>query len=216
MDTCASKGISTVAAKEGTCVRDDSSFGRHTTFNVVDSGHALQMPGFDARLLASVVGHTTVFGPALNSTDYPNGDGLVVSLELSVTNTGSAPLEFDQTGTDVDILIPPTDNPAQEFARPQVPYPAGAPGPQLDQEGAISAGQSLSGWVSFVAPIWATPRLTARPADLELYRPGHDNQGYVGQIRLWKAATRTGQAAIGFRPAAGTPGAAFPAAKSGG
>lgn len=108
------------------------------------------------------------------------------------------PLEFDQTATDVDLLIPPTSDPRDEFAEPQILYPQGAPNPQIAQEGAVPPGGTSRGWVSVVAPAWATPRLTARPADLELYRPGH-HKGYVGDIRLWKGATPAGQAAITLR-----------------
>ena len=100
------------------------------TFNVVNAGDVLHMPGYDAQLLASDLTTTAVVGPAVNSTDYPGGRGLLVSFEISVTNQGTVPLEFDQTATDIDLLIPPTSDPRDEFSRPQIPYPQGAPSPQ--------------------------------------------------------------------------------------
>lgn len=195
LDTCATNGMNGDAGKEGTCVAYDSSFGGRTTFNVVNSGHTLHMPGYAARLLAATYSPTHVTGPLANSPDYPNQQGLLVSLEVWIHNAGPSPLEFDQDGGDVDLMIAPASSLATFFARPQVPYPEGAPNPQLDQEGAIPAAGTATGWVSFVAPLWAQSRLNSSPTDLEFLRRA---PGYVGRIRLWKAATPAGAAAMSF------------------
>jgi hypothetical protein len=192
VDTCWNDN----AGKEGTCVAYDSSFGGRTTFNVVNSGHTLHMPGYDARLLGSTFSPTHVAGPLSDSPDYPNQQGLLVSLDVMIHNTGSAPLDFDQDASDVDLMIAPASNLATFFSRPQVPYPEGAPNPQLDQEGAIPAEGTTAGWVSFVAPLWAENRLNSPPTDLEFLRR---TPGYVGRIRLWKATTPAGEAAMRFR-----------------
>ncbi len=48
-NTCLAKGIVT-AGQEGICHRDANLFGAGVTFNVVDAGHVLHMPGYDAQL----------------------------------------------------------------------------------------------------------------------------------------------------------------------
>ena len=186
---------------EGVCVAYDPSFGGRTVFNVVDSGHTLKMPGYDAQLLASAMTRTHVFGALANSPDYPDQQGFLVSEKVAITNTTSTPLEFDQGGQDVDLMLAPSGT-ATPFARPQVPYPSRAPGPQLDQQGSIPAGTTAIGWVSFVVPLWAQTRLNSPPTDLEFFRPDHEDQGYVGRIRLWDAATPAGRAAVQFHPPA--------------
>lgn len=198
-DTCVTKGISTSPGREGICTRFDSSYGGPTTFNVVDSGHVLKMPGYDARLMASVITPTPIIGvppTAANAHDYPNGHGMLVSFELLVTNEQPVPVEFDQGAQDTDLGIA-TQNPANGFARPQVPYPGtNAPAPQLDEEGSIPPHGTSTGWISFIVPVWAPPLLNARGTDLEL--DPIDSMPYVGQIRLWKAANLAGRAAIRF------------------
>jgi len=194
-DSCAAAGISTLAAREGTCTRDVGAFGGTTVYTVVNSGHLLRMPGYDARLLGSTLSQTHVYGPVVNATDYPGGEGLLVSFEVAVTNGHATPLSFDATGQDVDLFLSsPGDT---MLGRPQVLHPVGAPYPQLALEGAIPATQTVTGWVSFVAPLWARPWLNARASDLEFYRPGNED-GYVGQIRLWKWANAQGRAAVAF------------------
>ena len=203
-DTCATDGMNGTAGKEGTCVAYDSSFGGRTTFNVVNSGHTLHMPGYDARLLGATFIRTHVAGALSKSPDYPSQQGLLVSLDLWIHNTQSSPIEFDQDAADVDLMIAPASSSPMFLSRPQVPYPEGAPGPQLDQEGARPAEGTTAGWVSFVAPLWAQTRLNSPPTDLEFLRR---TPGYVGRIRLWKAATAIGEAAMSFHETPPLPGA---------
>jgi hypothetical protein len=186
------------SGKEGICTADNPSFGGPTVFNVVNSGHTLHMPGYDARLLNSAYWETRVTGPLAGSPDYPKGQGLFISFDVSIHNTGSVPLEFDQDAAAIDLLIAPTPSSSMYIGRPQIPYPDGAPGPQLDQEGAIPAGGTASGWVSFTAPLWERSRLNSPPTDLEFFRAYDPRQGYVGRIRLWKAANPAGRIAMSF------------------
>jgi hypothetical protein len=190
-DTCATKGISVSGGREGICTRYDNPFPGPATYNVVDSGHVLKMPGFDARLLASVITPTSIIGvppTAANATDYPNGHGLLVSFELSITNERPTPLEFDQGGREAGLLIGTASRP-YGFTRPQATYPgANAPPPQLDEQGAIPAHGTSTGWVSFIAPVWAPKRLNAPGTDLELFPQGMHS--YVGQIGRCSAPRR--------------------------
>jgi hypothetical protein len=71
----------------------------------------------------------------------------------------------------------------------------------------IQPGQTAIGWVAFVAPQWALETLNARATDLQFLRPtshGMDSPGagYIGQIRLWKAANASGTQALANRPTA--------------
>jgi hypothetical protein len=173
--------ISTPTAREGTCVHGESLFTAGTRYVVVDRGHVLVMPEYDATLLASVVTPTRVYGPVVNATDYPGDRGWVASFEVAVTNRHAAPLAFDTTGSDSALLLAGT-----VYARPEVPYPQDAPGLSFAERGAIAPHATRAAWMSFVVPLWARAQLTARPADLELFRPGDGSWRWIGQIRLWK------------------------------
>jgi hypothetical protein len=192
-DTCASSGIATPVAREGVCVRGGGLFESTTTYNVVDSGHILHMPGYDAQLLASTSRVTTVYGS--DTVDYPGGTGLLVSYEVSITNPRTPPLLFDATARDTDLAFPDSPGVAYTGAWRQTLTPQGAPSPQLDQQGTIPAHGTVTGWLSFVVPLRLEQYLNTRPADLEFFRPGQE-RGYVGQIRLWKWATSQGEAAL--------------------
>lgn len=103
--TCASKGISTPAAREGHCLREANLFGRGVTYNVVDAGHVLRMPHLDAELLATRTQTVIIANPQRNPSFYPNGTGTLVCFELAITNHGPAPLSYDAGGADVDLLL---------------------------------------------------------------------------------------------------------------
>ena len=201
-DSCSTAGISTPAGREGTCARYQGLFGGKTIYTVVNAGHVLRMPGYDAQLLATNVHPTQVSNPQSDPGAYPNGEGMLVSLEISVANTSRAPLAFDVAGRDVDLLIDNLNDPDYSISFPDLPNAAGEPEPAIADLGPIAPNDTRAGWVSFVAPIWSQTVLHERAADLEFYRPGRE-QGYVGQIRLWKAANSAGEAAL----AVGEPGA---------
>jgi len=199
LPTCEAAQISTPAAHEGMCARGQGPLGGGTAYNVVDAGHVLHMPDYDARLLATRLNPTQVSDPQVWPSAYPGGHGTLVSFELSITSRAAAPLMFEGQGRDADLLV---DNPdgTGSVSFPDLPYPRGGPEPSLVDNAAIPPHGTAIRWVSFVAPIWVGVVLHQRAADLELYRGGDASHAYVGQIRLWKWANPTGQAALGLTP----------------
>jgi hypothetical protein len=198
-DTCAGKGISTPAGVEGSCERYDL-LGEKTTYVVVDAGHTLQMPGFEVRLLATRVAPTRVTNPSTAPSDYPDGNGMLVSMEIAVGNTGRRPMMFDTDGRTVSLLVDQLGGGEnEEVAFPDLPGAIGEPGAPIAGPEPIMPHTSRVGWVSFVAPVWVEQVLHERAADLQVTQP----QAFVGQIRLWKWADPQGAAALGVSPSLG-------------
>jgi hypothetical protein len=196
--SCDSAEIATPVAREGTCARGQSVFGGGTTYTVVDARHVLHMPGYDTELLATRVAPTIVSDPQVNPAALPNGQGMLVSFEIAITSKQAHPLVFDAYGRDVDLLLDdPADPGGPAFTWPELPNAFGEPLPSLADAGPIEPQGTTTGWVSFVAPIWAPSLLHQRASDLDFYRPG-GSSGYTGQIRLWKWATAQGEAALGM------------------
>ena len=195
-DTCASKGISTSAAREGICQRERNLFGGGVTYNVVDAGHTLSMPGYQAVLLSSSLAPITAEGPYATAALYPNHQGLLVSFEIEIANDGQGSLQLPATQV---ITVNTPDAPGSQAGNQWWPS-AGvttAPAPQLYEEAALAPGQSNVGWVSFILPPSIEPLVTARSSDLDFY-PADETHDYVGQIRLWKAANTAGNTALRF------------------
>jgi len=193
--SCSRAGISTAAGREGICTRYTSIFFGKTTYNVVDAGHVLHMPGYDAQLLITQVSETSVTDPQSDPQAYAGGKGQLVSFEISITNRGTQPLTFDTGGDDVSLLIDNEYQGDDMISFPDLPNAIGEPGQAIADESPIAPGQTVTGWVSFVAPTWATTVLNERASDLDFSSPGHQTS-YVGQIRLWKAANAQGQSAL--------------------
>jgi hypothetical protein len=192
-DTCASSPV----GAEGICQVGGNLFGGGVTYNVVDAGHVLAMPGYRARLLSAALEPIRANGPYATAALYPNHLGLLVSFEVEVTNDGHQPLQLP-VGRVITAQIPdapgsPEGN--QWFASAGATT---APLPQLYTEPSLPPGRSNVGWVSFVLPPSIRPRLKFRLSDLEFY-PADANHDYVGRIRLWKAANAAGNAALQFR-----------------
>jgi hypothetical protein len=205
--TCASKGISTPAAREGRCLREANLFGSGVTYNVVDAGHILRMPGLTAELLATKTQAVIITDPQRNPSFYPHGTGTLVCFEVSITNHGPAPLSYDAGGTDVDLLLQGTRSPSDSYELPDMPGVGHEPIPALADQPPIQPGQTTIGWVAFDAPQWAPETLTTRASDLEFRLPTNGNasepgDAYVGQIRLWKAANAAGARALADEPTA--------------
>lgn len=191
-DTCASSGISTGPYREGVCVRGSRLFGE-TTYNVVDSGHTLVMPGYDATLLSSA--DRVILPPEKVGILKKGSPDVLVSYEVSITNTGSVPLRFDATNRDADLLLQDPSATSEWTAWRQVRTSEGAPTPQIDDEAPLPRGESETGWMSFLIPLSSQAELVTNFADLEFYRPGHE-PGYTGQIRLWRSANQQGEEAL--------------------
>ena len=196
-DTCVSKGIATAAAREGICQRGGNLFGGGVTYNVINAGHTLTMPGYQARLLSSSLAPVTADGPNATAALYPDHQGLLVSFEIEVTNDSHGSLQLPVTqGIAAEIPASPGSEEGNQWW-PSVGATS-APAPQLAAEAPLAPEQSNIGWVSFVLPPSIEPLLRARLSDLEFY-PADQDHSYVGQIRLWKAANAAGNTALQFR-----------------
>jgi hypothetical protein len=200
LPTCAAAQISTSVAAEGKCAVGAGLFGGGTTVAVVDSGHVLRMPGYDAELLATSVIPFRVSNPESHPAAYPDGHGLLVSFFISVVNTSARPITFDAGGHDTNLLIDYFGTAGRMWSMPELPNAPGEPGTSIADAGPIAPRSEVGGWVSFVAPIWARSVLHSRAADLRLFPAGHTAENYVGVIRLWKWATTNGEAAAGLTP----------------
>jgi hypothetical protein len=194
LPNCSTGGFSTAAGREGRCSRYDGLFSS-TEYNVVDRGHTLNMPEYDARLVASQFSPTRISGTSVDEARYPGRRALLVSEELTITNTSSRPLQFGSgphagapfypAHPQMQLLVPVEPGRNLEDVYIELVDANGAPGPSLTSQPPMPAHASVSGWVSFVVPVAAIGLLAARPADLDFARVGHPG-GYVGQIRLWK------------------------------
>ena len=151
-DTCVTKGISTVAARQGICQRGANLFGGGVTYNVVDAGTPLSMPDYQARLIGSTTAPITVGGPYASAALYPDHRGMLVSFELEITNTSDKPLQPD-LGETVAATITEAPGSTETGEWRPATHLTTAPVPQLDLEPLLAADQSEEGWVSIIVPI---------------------------------------------------------------
>jgi hypothetical protein len=203
-NTCVTKGIATAVAREGICKRDANLFGGGVTYNVVDAGHVLHMPGYDAQLLATTTRTGPVNNAAENPTLYPNGLGMLVCLKVAITNRGATALTYDAGGADVDLVLQGRSS-GSAYDFPDVPNVVTEPSPSVAAMPPIQPGHTAVGWVAFVAPLWVLDTLNARATDLDFLLPANGDAGpsaaaYIGQIRLWKAANTAGARALTNHP----------------
>ena len=199
--TCAGRGISTLAAREGMCLRRANLFGRGVTYHVVDAGHVLRMPGVDVQLLATMWQPVVITDPQRSPSFYPNGTGTLVCIEVAITNRRPAPLAYDAAGSDVDLLLQDVQSRQDSHPFADLPGVGHEPMPALADQRPIQPGQTAVGWVAFDAPEWAPETLTSRATDLEFRLPSNGNPAtprndYIGQIRLWKPANAAGVRAL--------------------
>jgi uncharacterized RDD family membrane protein YckC len=191
---CFEAGVSTPEGREGVCTVIEGRTGAITIHNVVDHGRVLRMPEYDARLMGSQIQPTHVTNWSENEGIYPQGRGQLVSFEVSITNTGSQPLQFGEASEQfapsyprhptIELALPSPAEPA-DYSYPAILNGRRAPGPSIFQPQPIAPHGHLVGWVSFIAPAWAGRVLSARPADVDFLR-ADGSSGYLGVIRLWK------------------------------
>jgi membrane protease YdiL (CAAX protease family) len=195
--TCIEAGIDSAGGNEGTCVEGPAA--SPTTVVVVDRARTLRMPEYAVRLLGSEAQGTRVTNASREPGVYPNGEGQLLSYELSVTNTGSQPFVF---GVGPAYVTPASyvPNPIVELSLPESSdvndsltngYEPlidghGAPRPGLLQQPPIEPGETRTGWVSFVAPVSSLRSMYEPGADVDFYRAQSTAQSYRGSIRLWK------------------------------
>jgi hypothetical protein len=186
LPSCAAAGISTPVGREGKCARISGLFSS-TVYNVVDRAHKLQMPEYQARLIGTRIAPTRVDGPFADAKEYPDHRGLLVSFEITISNTSGSPLPFDSTGKDIELALPRSPGSEVDMAEEELLSSQGTPAqPSLAQQGAIPTQGVVTGWATFVEPRSSLAILGTRPADLDFYRVEHPGERYVGQIRLWK------------------------------
>jgi hypothetical protein len=194
--SCTAAGISTAAGREGVCARGNLLTGPYTLYNVVDRGHVLHMPEYEARWLATDITPTRVPNALENEDLYPRGVGQLVSIRLMITNTGDRPLHFGPgvgyepvpsypKHRSVELSVPTRSGSNEHFSFPATINGRRAPTPSVFQRQPIAAHGRLVGWVTFVAPSWSPSVLGAKGADVDFLRSDASSD-YVGQIRLWK------------------------------
>jgi len=199
--SCEAAGISTPAGREGRCADQEGLLGPATVYNVVDRRRVLQMPEYQARVIASTIAPTRVRRRSNDGNYYPHGHGWLVSFEIAITNTRTQPLLFGDGRSDtilalypshprVELLIPPSlasssSGSDEDIALSELVNGHGAPRPSIGLPQLIPGRGTITAWATFVAPEWSRELLDARPADLDFARTDNDAH-YIGQIRLWK------------------------------
>ncbi|HYH88748.1 MAG TPA: hypothetical protein VEX67_05920 [Solirubrobacteraceae bacterium] len=182
---CSAAGIGTPDGREGTCARRHGLFAAADVAVVVNGAHTLRMPEYTARVVDSAIEPTTVYGRYATVSDYPGGHGVLASFRVRITNTTSAPLAFDADGKDIQLLVPSAVGSRRSVGWRESLNAVGARGPSFAQMGPIAPNASVTGWATFVTPLWTRTLIHAKPSDLEFFRPGRDRHLY-GHIRLWK------------------------------
>ena len=189
---CYHTGIATGPAKEGSCIDTD---GRILT--VANAGNTLHMPDFDVRLEDAQIERVNVRELA-GRPGFEDGVAAIVELKMAVTNKTAEKLAMDTGGREARLLVPV---PGMREALPVVEIPprmeVGSKTPFGKAHPFIAPGTTTTGWVRFGLPQVALPYITEVGSDLEVLQPGHDGGGrYKGHIRLWRASTVKGGAAI--------------------
>ena len=119
-----------------------------------------------------------------------------------MTNEGGAPSSpSTPLALDDALVIPESSGPRPEITIGELVNPNGGPGESIADEGPIAAHATVTGWISFVAPAWTRSVIHQPGSDVEFYVPGDTAQQYVGELRLWKAATAQARAELGDRHA---------------
>ena len=200
---CGADGVD--AGGEGICTSSNLDGNGEALLNVVDAGHTLHMPGYDLRLLATRVVSTRVTNPSVSPGDYPGGRGSLVSFKVAVTNTTSAPLDFDVKGKDTQLLTPHSTPTSAALSTFEIVNPNSGPGIPIADESPIAPHATVTGWISFVAPRWTPSVLHARTSDLVVFPLGDTSGDYLGELRLWKWANAQGRTALGLPATARIP-----------
>jgi hypothetical protein len=182
---CSAGGIGTPDGREGTCARRHGLFATASVVVVVNGAHTLRMPEYTARIVDSAVESTIVSERYGAVSDYPGGSGVLSSFRVTITNTTAAPLAFDADGRDIQLLVPSAAGSRRSIWWGESFNAIGGRGPALAQMGPIPPNASVTGWATFITPVWTRPLIHTRPSDLEFFRPGRDRHFY-GHIRLWK------------------------------
>ncbi len=187
--SCRSLSLEPAGGREGTCTRWSSRFTTPTVFTVVNRGHWMRMPEYGVRLHGSEIRATRVTN---NPSEYPGGQGELVSFEVTVTNLTSATLDFgagaggparphfSSQGT-VELILPEPGGPYPEVG--YVPLLNGNDAPSPEALGPIPPQAQRTGWITFVTQPSVFQRISLPSARIDFLRVGA-LPGYTGQIRL--------------------------------
>jgi hypothetical protein len=205
LPSCEAAGISAEVGNEGACVGPNMNDNGAAITIVADAGHTLAMPGYDLRLLAMQDVPIQVTNASADPTDYPDGRGWRVSFQLSVTNTGSRPLNFDVRGADTQICLSYATRGGESVCFFESLTPNTDPAVPLTDLNPIAPHTTVIGWINFVSASWTPSYLHQRGSDLIVDPVGNTSGDYVGELRLWKWANPAGRAALGLPKTARVP-----------
>ncbi len=194
--SCGTAAFEPPESREGLCAVDEHS--GIVVKNIVDRNSTLHMPEYDAHLITWTVTRTRVSNWRNEPDSYPDGHGVLVSLEVEISNPGDKPLQYGpviarplvpsyRPDPPAELALPIPVGPGEEASFAALFNPRGAPGPSLLGQPPIQPGSSITGWISVVAPHNAGELVGRERSGLEL-RQVDGNPGYVGIIRLWKNA----------------------------
>jgi uncharacterized RDD family membrane protein YckC len=183
--SCLQAGITTLEAKEGTCVQAGAD-GQARLATYVDAGHTLHWSGYDISLVRTRV----------HRLRRPH-NVFVVGVKLAVTNRHSTTAHFDRRSVRVALNFPylgVVRTSPQLSTRVHIrrlrPF---------DSHHGIAPGATRVAWVRFLVPDAAVPDLNSRPSDIWLGQVAPDSAPHDGVLRLWRAATTRGAAAVRLR-----------------
>ena len=192
--SCGAPAFEPPESREGLCALDEGS--NIVVKNIVDRNSTLHMPEYDARLITWTIARTHVTNWRNEPALYPEGRGVLVSLEVEISNPGSKPLQYGppiarasapsyRPHLPAELALPISAGPGEDASFAALFNARGAPSPSLFGQPPVQPGLSITGWISVVAPASASGLMGMERSDLEL-RPVDGNPNYVGIIRLWK------------------------------
>jgi hypothetical protein len=167
--------------------------------NIVDRNSTLHMPEYDARVITWTSVHTRVPNWRNEPKRFPEGHGVLVSLEVEVSNPGNEPLQYGplvvrssvpsyRHRPPAELALPiPAGSPDEGLSVVAILNPRGAPGQSIFGQAPILPHSSITGWISFVMSL-SESELVGLPRSDLLLSPVDENPNYVGTIRLGKVA----------------------------
>jgi hypothetical protein len=196
--SCGSAAFEPPESHEGLCTVYERSTGI-VVRNIVDRDRILHMPEYDARVITWTMAPTHVSNwreepPGL----YPQGRGLLVSVEVEISNPADHALQFGpliarsstpsySPNPPAELTLPIFTGPDTDTGIAALLNPRGAPEPSLFGQPPIEPRASITGWLSFVVRLGAGSLVGTLRSGLTLY-PIDGNPNYQGIVRLWKSA----------------------------
>jgi hypothetical protein len=167
--------------------------------NIVDRDSTLHMPEYDARVITWTSVHTRVPNWRNEPKRFPEGHGVLVSLDVEISNPGDEPLQYGpliarspmpsyRSHPPAELALPiSAGSPGEGLSVVAILNPRGAPGPSIFGQAPILPHSSITGWISFVMSLSESELVGLPRSDLML-SPVDENPNYVGIIRLGKNA----------------------------